>query len=765
MNKFLLIILLFTSTFLFGQECTHFFYGYVYDQSTGNKLSKAQVHILELNQKTTTDSSGYFQLSVPCNADIHIQINHLACEGILFHFNVSSDTLVHFTLIHNDEWMDEVTIHDKRNSSTTLSETITKQSINEQAHLSLGDIISSIAGVSVLKSGAGLAKPIIHGLYGNRITIVNHGVVQAGQQWGNDHAPAIDAQSAHHISVLKGAAALEYVGGSLGGVVLIESGGIKNDPHLHGSINSIFQTNGRGFTNSFFLERTEKKFHWKLNATSKQMGDRKTPDYFLNNTGVKENNLSLDLKSNRWKNVVITNYFSLFSAEIGILRGAHLGNLTDLETAIERKIPFYTENDFSRTIEEPRQNVFHLLNSTKMTFVINNKQSLNLLYSYQENRRKEFDVRRASRSEKPALSLKQKTQQLEFKHLWQISQKWSLKSGVQLLNKKNLNIFETGILPLIPNYLQQNIGSYSVAIFNHKSNILELGIRYDYKYFDVFNISNNLPRLVENNQHRFNTLNGNIGFQKNFKNIKLSTNLGFVERAPEINELYSFGLHQGVGGLEEGNANLEREKSLKVMETINWKIGQMFRMQASVYYQNISGFIYLKPDSVYRLTIRGAFPVFNYVQNDVSINGIDFKATYEPIRFVKLISKLSYVQGTLKNSKLPLIYMPPFSMDNSAEISFHGKHKIKEYNFTIHHQFKARQNRYDPNADFLVPPEAFNLLNLTYGMKFKFKSLNISTSVVVSNVFNKVYRDYLNRWRYFADEDGRNIAARLMVDF
>ena len=62
-------------------------------------------------------------------------------------------------------------------------------------------IVESMTGVSSIKSGAGVSKPVVHGLSGNRVTILNNGLAQSGQQWGNDHAPEIDPYVADHISV------------------------------------------------------------------------------------------------------------------------------------------------------------------------------------------------------------------------------------------------------------------------------------------------------------------------------------------------------------------------------------------------------------------------------------------------------------------------------------------------------------------------------------------------------------------------------------
>ena len=115
------------------------------------------------------------------------------------------------------------------------------QKIRDEGNTNLADMLASVSGVSVLKNGSGISKPIIHGLYGNRVTILNNGLVQAGQQWGNDHAPEIDPFVADHISVVKGAGSLQYGSGAIGGVVMVDPYRVSTDPHLHGKATYVFQ--------------------------------------------------------------------------------------------------------------------------------------------------------------------------------------------------------------------------------------------------------------------------------------------------------------------------------------------------------------------------------------------------------------------------------------------------------------------------------------------------------------------------------------------
>ena len=65
-------------------------------------------------------------------------------------------------------------------------------------------------------------KPIINGLYGSRVPIINNNVKLEDQQWGTEHAPNFDVNAANKITVIKGASGLQYGGDTIGGLVIIE---------------------------------------------------------------------------------------------------------------------------------------------------------------------------------------------------------------------------------------------------------------------------------------------------------------------------------------------------------------------------------------------------------------------------------------------------------------------------------------------------------------------------------------------------------------
>lgn len=78
------------------------------------------------------------------------------------------------------------------------------------------NVLEGVRGVSFISNGTTAVKPVIQGMYGNRILLVNNGVNHAGQQWGDEHSPEIDWNSARSISVIKGVQTVKYGPDALG---------------------------------------------------------------------------------------------------------------------------------------------------------------------------------------------------------------------------------------------------------------------------------------------------------------------------------------------------------------------------------------------------------------------------------------------------------------------------------------------------------------------------------------------------------------------
>lgn len=739
------------------------------DEHTGNGLSYANVFVHETKTGAVTDTTGFFELRNICQGSYHIIFSHVGCKTLKNTFIVEKDTNILVFLDHHQERIDEVVVYGRNNDKTSqIKNILNSEDIVAEGNKDLASMIGTIQGVSILRTGSGISKPVIHGLFGNRVTILNNGVIQSGQQWGNDHAPEIDPLMANNITVIKGAGALAYGGNSSGGAVLVESGNIPEISHINGEVNYIFQTNGLGHTLNTRIGKFDKWAAWRVTGTLKSMGDMKSADYYLTNTGKKEANFAIELEkkySEKWNTGL---YYSLYSANIGILRGSHIGNTTDLEQAIVREEPFFTSDIFSYTIEAPRQNVQHHLMKMETKYLFSDNQFFAFTYGGQLNNRKEFDVRRSGRSDIPALSLLQNTQFFEGIHSKSfVNSAITIKSGLQFTFTDNTNNPETEILPLIPDYRSYQEAGFFLFKKEQKRVIFETGARYEIESLDVTRISITLPRKIERFDRLFQNYSVSTGIAfKPSKSFKTTFDAGYVLRAPEINELYSFGLHQGVSGIEEGNAGLKTEKSLKLLLSADWNLNEKLVFQALGYYQNIQDFIYLQPLQEFRLTIRGAFPVFCYQQTNAVLYGSDMFFSYNPVKRLKLETKFAIVKAQNKSENIPLINIPATNLSYTVFYLIKDHKIFKSNSVSLSGKNVFKQNNILPEQDFTEPPDAYFLLNFSASTRILLSGISgLKLALNIENILNEKYRDYLNRQRYFADDLGINVILRINYDF
>ena len=177
-----LMVMLFKGS---AQNCTLSIDGHLFDTASEEPLEFANIFLEESNQGVSSDAKGYFKIENVCPGDFHVRVSHIGCESSRIFITISKDTSLHIHLDHSSELLDEVMVHGHdEDHSSNASSTIGEKQISESANENLADLLSNISGVSTLSNGAGISKPVVHGLFGNRITILNNGIAQAGQQWG-----------------------------------------------------------------------------------------------------------------------------------------------------------------------------------------------------------------------------------------------------------------------------------------------------------------------------------------------------------------------------------------------------------------------------------------------------------------------------------------------------------------------------------------------------------------------------------------------------
>jgi iron complex outermembrane receptor protein len=201
------------------------------------------------------------------------------------------------------------------------------------------------------------------------------------------------------------------------------------------------------------------------------------------------------------------------------------------------------------------------------------------------------------------------------------------------------------------------------------------------------------------------------------------------------------------------------------MASADWYFQKKLFIQALVYYQNIQDYIYLQPQNEFRLTIRGAFPVFLYEQTNAQLFGTDILLSYEPKENLKWLFKYSSVNGKDLTNNLALINIPANNLFTSFTWSFKDIQKLTQNSISINAKYVFEQQDILQEQDFLAPPDAYFLLGVTVGTNLQLNHSKIRLSLSIENLLNTTYRDYLNRLRYFADDTGMNVILNLNYSF
>lgn len=737
----------------------------VIDKDNGDELESTIVSINEINQINATNEHGNTTFNKLCIGRYHILIQHLGCSDTIISIDLKKDFKLIVKLPHSNYELSQIEVRDKQPDiiKTQTVYDLKEKELDQTRGKSLGEALKLVNGVTTLNTGSSISKPMIHGMQGYRILILNNGIRQEGQQWGNEHAPEIDPFIAQKISVIKGANAVRYGSDAMAGVIVVEPNDLPDTASITGEVNLVGLSNGKTGVTSGILQGYFDKlkgFSWRVQGTLKKGGNINSPNYYLKNTGVQESNFSYALNYHR-KNWGIETYYSQFNTKIGIFSSAHVGNLTDLQAAFNSSKPQDSLANFSYDIGRPYQDITHELVKSKFHLHITNKWKTYIQYAYQYNIRKEYDKHVPRNNALAELNKPELDYRITSQTIDAIIEHLNIKSfrgqfGGSYLNQQNVYLGRF----FIPNYINNSWGLFATERFVKQHIEVEAGIRYDQKNLKSFYyIGNNLVKPELN----FNNLSWNLGcILKPKKNLNFFINMGSAWRAPSPNELYSNGLHQGAGAIERGDANLKTEQVYNITGTGVYQLKKM-DIELTIYHNQFTNFIYMEPANEPELTIRGAFPVFNYKQTNARISGFDVKITNRFFNHFQLMSKAMILRAWNYSANDYLIYMP--SDRYSIDLKAHTKisKKVTEIYIQGGYQYITKQWRVPVNVDFANPPKGYGLLNAEIGTYVKFGNQQLNLALTATNLMNTIYRDYLDRFRYFTDAQGRNIGIRIKV--
>lgn len=725
----------------------------------------AVIYIEELNKAFETDENGNVLLDSICDGSYIVRIQGGGYEEKKMTIQVIGNKAIRVRVNYALHNLKEVTVAEaQKNSLIQSKEKLDKEALNANQGKTLANMLENINGLSTLSNGATIAKPVIHGLHSNRILVLNNGIRQEDQQWGAEHAPNIDPYTAGNITVLKGAAGVRYGTDAIGGVVLVEPKPMPVQPGWGGELDLSLHSNNRMGIGSLMLQHAFKKIpalSFRLQGSYKKGGNYHIPGYWVANTGVREDNVSGTL-AYRKLHYGAEVYYSRFNTELGLYTGSHTGNQNDLMNAINSPVPL-VQSEFTYDLERPRQHVVHNLVKAKI-YTDSRIGTWNVIYGYQHNFRQEYDIIRQENGKAQLnLTLQTHTLNVNLDHKKLLGLTGQI--GLDMISQDNR--FRDGDRIFIPTYQSRGGAGYLIERYRTENITLEAGLRYDVRWYGVYNPQGNNQQIV---YYEFNYRNasGTLGIKQRVNDQwNWTVTLANAWRAPQANELFSAGLHQGAARIELGNKDLKPENAYSIGFENNYSLGEKLHTTVSLYSQLINDYIYLEPGEDL-LTIRGYYKTFHYKQTNAWLSGADISLQYDWNDLLSSSVKGSFLRAHDRKANDWLILMPSDRVSSSTRFSRNLSEKWQHVFAEVGGKYVFRQTRIPRNFDEIdhpQPPKGYFLLDAAIGAQYILARQPVTMSLSVNNLLNTRYRDYMDVFRYFLDQPGTNVVLRLSIPF
>ena len=146
----------------------------------------------------------------------------------------------------------------------------------------IGATVGSEPGIHNSPFGAGAGRPVIHGLGGARVRIMEEQIDTLDVSvTSGDHAVTVDPFVAERVEILKGSATLLYGSGAIGGVVDVQTGRIPQEvpERIHGALDLRGADNGDGRNAALRLDGGGGNVAWHVDAFAREAEDYDIPGF------------------------------------------------------------------------------------------------------------------------------------------------------------------------------------------------------------------------------------------------------------------------------------------------------------------------------------------------------------------------------------------------------------------------------------------------------------------------------------------------------
>ena len=647
----------------------------------------------------------------------------------------------------NEVTVTGVTGDTKLKNSTAPISIISGKELRQTTSTNIIDAIAHQPGVAQITTGSGISKPIIRGLGYNRIIVMNEGVRQEGQQWGDEHGIEIDAQNVNSVEIQKGPASLMYGSDAMAGVLILHGSPIQPEGEMMANVSTEYQTNNGLFDYSLNFAGNQKGFVWDARFTDRYAHAYKNKyDGYVPGSQFSERAGRLMLGVNKhWGHSHLT--ATIFHQTPSIVEGERDEVTGELECA--------TDNVKTYSKALPFQQIYHYKAVWDNSLNLKNGW-LKAIIGYQQNRRQEFE----EDEDEYELYFKLHTVTYDVRYLSQAFNGFKMAGGINGMWQQSLNLGEES---LIPEYRLFDIGAYATISKSLDQLTLNGGLRFDNRHLDF-------------HKRNFSGVTGSVGAVWNANehmNLRLNLARGF--RAPNMSELGSDGVHEGTIRYEIGNPDLKPEYSWQADLGLDFT-SQYVSAQVALFANRIENYIFAQRIEE---VMEEGFRTYEYTQGDARLLGFEAGVDFHPIHSLHFENTFSYVDAQQLHANedakyLPMTPAPRWNSELKLELSHNGRKMLNNAFVALELECNLAQNHYYKVDDTETRTPAYTLLSLSAGTDLNIHQKKVAELYIsAENLLNTAYQNHLSRLKYCDVNNatgrqgvynmGRNIVMKVIV--
>lgn len=724
--------------------------GRVVDAATGAPLTAATLRLVELHREARSHEDGRFDFGLVPAGRYQLTVHRIGYRSLTESVEAGHEPVVLDLRMRAAPMQLQATVVTGQISERGAADAISPTSVLSDARLdrrldgTLASTIAGLPGVSTASMGPATARPVLRGMGGDRVLILEDGLRTGDlSSTSMDHAVAVDPLTTQRVEVVRGPMSLLYGSSALGGVVNLIRGEVPTTTldHAHGAVSAQVSSVNRGTTVGGHVEAPLGHFAWRAEGSVRQAGDLRTPVGRLGNTGVQAVGGALGGSIVRdWGHTGVSyRYFTNDYGLPGGFVGAHPGGV---DIAMRRHM-VRSETDW-----HPRAG---RVESVRATVGFTD-------YSHEE----------IGGGGNVAVRFQQLMTAGEVVARHQATGPFS--SGAVGVRAQYRDITTAGALRT-PSTADWSLAGFVFEEAGTGALRLQVGARYDIAQFTPLEQAtvtvNDVP--VPTDPRRFGAFSGSVGVLYRFAGgARLGASVSRAYRTPDFNELYSDGPHLAAYSYDVGNPRISQETGtgLDVFARVE---RDRVRAELAAFVNRMDGYIF--PRNTGELGRQGMRWKFQYTNADATLAGAEADVEWTLREHLVLEGAASYVRGIIRGERdtipgldgepdrvesrfLPLL--PPLN----GRVGL--RHETPRLSYGGGVRLAARQERL---GDFETPTAAYATADLSIGWRLILGSRLHTVTLRVDNALDAEIRDHLSRTKEIIPEAGRNVSLLYRMQF